>query len=52
MEELELKVTCEQFKQVDKFDLCKQMRLVPPFDESEVDRYFQYFEKVAQSGMA
>lgn len=25
------------------------MRLVPPFDELEVDKYFQHFEKVAES---
>ena len=33
-----------------KFDLGKNVRLVPPFiNESEVDKYFQHFEKVAQN---
>ena len=31
-----------------KFDLSKNMRLVPPFNELEVYKYFQYFERVAQ----
>ena len=30
-----------------KFDLGKNVRLVPPFNESEVDKYFQHFERVA-----
>lgn len=25
------------------------MRLVPPFDELEIDKYFQHFEKVAEN---
>ena len=32
-----------------KFDLAKNVRLVPPFNESEVDKYFQHFERVAQN---
>ena len=32
-----------------KFDLGKNVRLVPPFNESEVDKYFQHFETVAQN---
>ena len=32
-----------------KFDLGKGVRLVPPFNESEVDKYFQHFERVAQN---
>ena len=32
-----------------KFDLGKNGRLVPPFNESEVDKYFQHFERVAQN---
>ena len=31
-----------------KFDLRKNVRLVPPFSESEVDKYFQHFERVPQ----
>lgn len=30
-----------------KFDVCKNIRLVPPFSEKEVDRYFSHFERVA-----
>ena len=32
-----------------KFDLGKNVRLVPPLNESEVDKYFQQFERVAQN---
>ena len=32
-----------------KFDLGKNVRLVPPFNELEVDKYFQHFERVAQN---
>ena len=32
-----------------KFDLGKNVRLVPPFNESEVDKYIQHFEGVAQN---
>ena len=32
-----------------KFDLCKNVQLVAPFNESEVDKYFQHFERVAQN---
>ena len=32
-----------------KFDLRKNARLVPPFNESEVEKYFQHFERVAQN---
>ena len=32
-----------------KFDLGKNVQLVPPFNESEVDKYFQHFERVAQN---
>lgn len=32
-----------------KFVASREVRLVPPFDEVEVDKYFQHFEKVAES---
>ena len=32
-----------------KFDMGKTVQLVPPFNESEVDKYFQHFERVAQN---
>ena len=31
------------------FDLTKHVRLVPQFSESEVEKYFQYFEKIAKN---
>ena len=31
------------------FVASREIRLVPPFDQSEVDKYFQHFEKVAES---
>ena len=32
-----------------QFDIRKQIRFVPPFQEKEVDKYFLHFEKVATS---
>ena len=32
-----------------KFDLGKNVQLVPPFNESEVGKYFQHFEPVPQN---
>jgi len=32
-----------------EFDVSKQVRFVPPFQEREVDKYFLHFEKVATS---
>ena len=31
------------------FDVTKHSRLVPPFQEKEVDKYFLHFEKVAEN---
>ena len=31
------------------FDPARNIRSVPPFQEKEVDKYFAYFEKVADS---
>ena len=33
----------------EKFDMSKHIRFVPPFQDSEVDKYFLHFEKVASS---
>ncbi|XP_070552082.1 uncharacterized protein [Ptychodera flava] len=33
----------------DGFDITKHFRLVPPFQEKDVDKYFLHFEKIAQS---
>ena len=30
-----------------KFDVAKHVRMVPPFQEREVDQYFLHFEKIA-----
>ena len=30
------------------FDVTKHIRLVPPFQEKEVDKYFLHFEKVTE----
>ena len=32
-----------------EFDVTKQVQFVPPFQETEVDKYFLHFEKVASS---
>ena len=32
-----------------KFELVKNVRLVLPFNELEVDKYFQHFKRVTQS---
>ena len=32
-----------------EFDVSKNVRLVPPFQEKEVDKYFLHFEKIANS---
>ena len=32
-----------------EFDLTKQVRLVPAFNEADVDKYFRHFEKIASS---
>ena len=31
------------------FDVSKHIKLVPPFQEREVDKYFLHFEKIATS---
>ena len=33
----------------DKFDVTKHIRLVPPFQEKDVDKYFLHFEKIAEN---
>ena len=32
-----------------EFDVSKRIKLVPPFQEREVDKYFLHFEKIATS---
>ena len=31
------------------FDITKHIRLVPPFQEQDVDKYFLHFEKIAEN---
>ena len=47
--ELELAAKCTQPSPsiAPSFDITKHVRMVPPFSEREVDRYFPYFERVA-----
>jgi len=32
-----------------EFEMSKHIKLVPPFQEGEVDKYFLHFEKIATS---
>ena len=32
-----------------EFDVTKNIRLVPKFQEKDVDKYFAHFEKIAQN---
>ena len=51
MKELEMqdKVKTKPLDLSTHFDVTKHIRLVPPFQEKEVDKYFLYFEKVAEN---
>ena len=51
MREIELQERTNQPKQKIEynFDVTKHIRLVPPFQEKEVDKYFLHFEKVAEN---
>ena len=43
---------CSYYTTKDKasaFDPARNIRIVPPFQEKEVDKYFALFEKVADS---
>ncbi|KAK0153974.1 hypothetical protein N1851_003941 [Merluccius polli] len=46
-EGLEIPVSMHQ-----SFDVARNIKLVPPFNEREVDRYFVHFERVATSRLA
>lgn len=48
MKELELKAckACALFK-ADQVETTRNIRLVPPFNKSEVDKFFAHFERVA-----
>ena len=51
MREIEMQERANQPKQKIEynFDVAKHIRLVPPFQEKEVDKYFLDFEKVAEN---
>ena len=51
MREIEMQGRANQPKQKIEynFDVTKHIRLVPPFQEKEVDKYFLHFEKVAEN---
>ena len=51
MREIEMQERAIQPKQKIEynFDVTKHIRLVPPFQEKEVDKYFLHFEKVAEN---
>ena len=51
MREIEMQERANQPKQKIEynFDVAKHIRLVPPFQEKEVDKYFLHFEKVAEN---
>ena len=51
MKELEMqdKVKTKTLELGTHFDVSKHIRLVPPFQEKEVDKYFLHFEKVAEN---
>ena len=51
MREIEMQERANQPKQKIEynFDITKHIRLVPPFQEKEVDKYFLHFEKVAEN---
>ena len=47
--ELQVKIGSDPIieKSSAKFDVTKHIKLVPPFQQADVDKYFLYFEKVA-----
>ena len=52
MKELEMQNKTIKLQPLDSgahFDVTKHIRLVPPFQEKEVDKYFLHFEKVAEN---
>ena len=51
MKEIEMQERENQPKQKIEynFDVTKRIRLVPPFQEREIDKYFLHFEKVAEN---
>ena len=47
--EIQAKIENSAVKSNPQFDVTRNIRLVPPFQEKEVDKYFLHFEKVAEN---
>ena len=47
--QMKLGLSSDSEKHSEKFDVTKNIRLVPPFQEKDADKYFLHFEKVASS---
>ena len=47
LKELEINARDSNLVPADHFDVIRNLRLVPPFNESEVDTFFAHFERVA-----
>ncbi|KAK0147815.1 hypothetical protein N1851_012505 [Merluccius polli] len=47
LKELEIKAWESNLVPADHFDVIRNLRLVPPFNEREVDKFFAHFERVA-----
>ena len=47
--ELNARIIAHEESIATKFDVGKNVQLVLPFYESEVDKFFQHFERVAQN---
>ena len=49
LKEIELKTGATYVRNDSQFDLSKNVRMLPPFREQEIDSYFLHFEKIATS---
>ena len=49
LKKLEIESKASHADSESKFDVTKFIRLVPPFQEKDVDQYFLHFEKIAKS---
>ena len=49
LKKLETEIKVSHTDSESKFDVTKFIRLVPPFQEKDVDQYFLHFEKIANS---
>ena len=49
LKKLELQGRSTSHQSTDRFDITKHIRLVPPFKEDDIDKYFLHFEKIAEN---